>query len=75
MSVIASNPYLLFTDMLVRSSSISLNKEDVEYVSFAMMSSIVSSTFVIERGTFLLSRYTLKKTFRIPLSNLSITVF
>lgn len=64
----------LFIDILVRSSSMSLNKEDDEYVSFTIMSSIVSSIFVIDRGIFLLFKYILKNTFNIPFSNLSMIV-
>lgn len=52
----------------------SLNKEDDEYVSFTIMSSIVSSIFVIDRGIFLLFKYILKNTFNIPFSNLSMIV-
>lgn len=66
--------YLLFTDTVVRSNSISLNKDDIEYVSLTIISSIVSSMFMIERGIFFRSRYNLKKSFKPPSSNFSIVV-
>lgn len=66
--------YSLFTNMDVRSNSILLNKDDIEYVSLTIMSWMVSSIFMIERGIFLRSRYSLKKTFKVPFSNLSIMV-
>lgn len=72
--IIRFDHYLLFTEIVVRSNSISLNKDDIEYVSLTIVSSIVSSTFIIERGIFFRSRYNLKNTFKVPFSNFSIVV-
>lgn len=72
--IVRFDHYLLFTEIVVRSNSISLNKDDIEYVSLTIISSIVSSTFIIERGIFFRSRYNLKNTFKVPFSNFSIVV-